>query len=810
MAARGIVPPDELLTDGKIHRCDVEGKNGKGDASYLLHLDGIPAGGFENFRDGLGWQNWRADTDRAWTPAEDAAHQAKVEAARKQRQADEAKRHEEARRVCALIWNQATPIDPEAPHPYLARKGVQSYGLRVTGGGQLIIPVRDTAGTLHSLQFIGEDGAKRFKTGGRKQGCYFSIGKPNGVLCIAEGYATGASIYEATGNAVAVAFDAGSLLPVAKALLAKLPDVKIILCADDDWRTEGNPGLTKATEAARAVDGLLAVPDFGDNRPDGAKDFNDMAALCGLEAVSRAIADASAPLKGIPYPEAETLPRGDSAAIAPESDDEAFARLAKLSELDYEHARNTEAERLRVRVSILDKNVRQAQRDSQATEGIGFDDIRPWPDPVDGAALLSGIAEAIARFIVCKPEVTQAAALWVAMTWFIDVVQVAPLAVITAPEKRCGKSQLLTLLGKLSHRPMVASNISAAALFRVIDAWQPSLMVDEADAFMKDNEELRGILNSGHTRDSAYVVRTVGEDFTPKQFSTWGGKAIAGIGQLADTLMDRSIVLDLRRKTPHEQVERLRYAESGLFDDLASRLCRFSGDNREAVRRARPELPLALHDRAQDNWEPLLAIADVAGGVWPEQARKAALVISPESDEAATIGGELLEDIREVFELKRVDRIRSTELIEALCSDDEKPWATYNRGKWISRRQVSKRLKDYGIKSKTIRLGAYNTPKGFEKTQFEDAFSRYLTPLLLSATPPQPNASKGFGVADSQNEYATKSSYPPHATKSATETPSATETRQPDSQKCGGVADKKGGEEEHMVFLPNGNVVVTL
>jgi putative DNA primase/helicase len=268
LAGRGILPPDELIADGAIHRCDAEaeGRKGKGDASYLLHLNSTPAGGFENFRDGLGWQNWRADAVRILTPAEESAHRAKIEAAQRQRQADEAKRHEEARRICALVWNKALPVDPEAPHPYLAKKGVRSYGLRVTKDGRLLIPVRDAAGTLHSLQFIGADGTKRFKTGGRKHGCYYAIGKPNGTLYIAEGYATGASIHEATRHAVAVAFDAGNLLPVAKALRAKLPDVKIILCADDDSCTEGNPGLTKATEAARAVDGLLAVPDFHGRR----------------------------------------------------------------------------------------------------------------------------------------------------------------------------------------------------------------------------------------------------------------------------------------------------------------------------------------------------------------------------------------------------------------------------------------------------------------------------------------------------------------------------------------------------------------
>lgn len=414
------------------------------------------------------------------------------------------------------------------------------------------------------------------------------------------------------------------------------------------------------------------------------------------------------------------------------SDQETIERLSRLSLVEYERCRVEVAARMGMRVSTLDKMVQDAQQEQepQATNGITFEEVQPWPDQVQGDVLLSDIAETIQRFIICKPETAHAAALWVVMTWVIDVVQVAPLAVITAPEKRCGKSHLLTVLGKLSRRPMVASNISTAALYRVIDAWNPTLIVDEADAFMRDNEEMRGVLNSGHTRGAAYVVRLVGDDHAPTQFSTWGAKAIAGIGKLADTLMDRAITLELRRKLPHEEVERLRHAEPNLFGNLVSRLCRFADDNREAVRLARPPLPQSLNDRAQDNWEPLLAIADVAGGDWPKIAREAALVVSGGTEEA-TIGCELLADIQEVFDAQRTDKISTQNLIQTLCSDDEKPWATYNRGKSISPRQVSNRLRGYGIVSKDVRVGS-DVLKGYERGQFEDVFSRYLPPY----TPP--------------------------------------------------------------------------
>ena len=308
LSVRGIVPPADLLIDGAIHRCDAEGRGGKGDAAYLLHLDGILAGGFENWRDGLGWQNWRADVGRTLTPAEEAAHRAKIEAARQEREAEEAKRQAEARERACLSWAAAYPC---TEHAYLTRKGIAAHGAKLHGE-RLVLLLRDTTGALYSLQFINTDGTKRFLTGGRKRGCYFGIGKPDDVLCIAEGFATGASIHEATGYAVAVAFDAGNLLPVAKALREKFAALRLILCADDDCRTEGNPGLTKAKEAAQAVGGLLAMPDFGPDRPEAATDFNDLAAWHGAEAVRQAVAAATAPGKAEMPAGAEVLSANDS------------------------------------------------------------------------------------------------------------------------------------------------------------------------------------------------------------------------------------------------------------------------------------------------------------------------------------------------------------------------------------------------------------------------------------------------------------------------------------------------------------------
>lgn len=408
------------------------------------------------------------------------------------------------------------------------------------------------------------------------------------------------------------------------------------------------------------------------------------------------------------------------------TDNSTITRLAALSSLEYDRVRNTEAKNLGVRPATLDKLVKEARPNTKQESKLPFTNVEPWHEAINPSMLLTEIAYNIRRFIVCSPETAHAAALWVAMTWFIDVIKISPLAVITAPEKRCGKSQLLFLLGKIVNRPLLASNITTAALFRSIDTWQPTLLIDEADSFMRDNEELRGLLNCGHTRDSAYIVRVVGDDHTPKTFYVWGAKALAGIGHLADTLMDRAIVLELRRKLPHEHVERLRHAEPKLFHTLAKKLARFAQDYADKVEHSKPNLPEALNDRAQDNWEPLLSIAEIAGGNWPKIAITAALKISNQHEQSQSISIELLSDIQEIFETKQIDRITSAELITELCKDEEKPWATFNRGMQIKPRQIASKLKEFNIISNTIRIGMV-TAKGYLKSQFTDTFERYLS-----------------------------------------------------------------------------------
>lgn len=260
MRAVGLGPVKaDIISDGLIHRYRVDGdKPASKNGWYALHLDPIPHGAFGSWKTGE-THTWRAESKKVMTSAEFAAQRRQFEAVRRQRTEEEIRVREEARTKAVRLWGMAKPA--EASHPYLSRKGVKAWGIRQLRQS-LVIPARDAHGQLHTLQFIGPEGDKRFLSAGRIQGCYYAIGRPAGTLLLGEGYATSATLYEATGHATACAFNAGNLAPVARALRAKFPSLRIVVCADNDFQTPGNPGFKNAWEAARAVYGWVACPSF--------------------------------------------------------------------------------------------------------------------------------------------------------------------------------------------------------------------------------------------------------------------------------------------------------------------------------------------------------------------------------------------------------------------------------------------------------------------------------------------------------------------------------------------------------------------
>jgi putative DNA primase/helicase len=285
IAAAGTNPPDEIMDDGVIHRFSTNGRPRDDSGWYCLHSDGVAAGSFGDWREGF-TQTWCSKSDTTMTEAERQANRERVQAMQRQREADLMIRQTQAAHDADKRVKAAKPC---TQHDYLTRKGIKPNGVRIEGEN-LLIPMRSTDGTVHSLQTIAPDSTKMFMPGGRVKGCYFSIGKLAGSVIVCEGFATGASIHEATGGAVAVAFNAGNLDAVAVALRSKHPALEIILAADDDHRTAGNPGITKARAAAQAVGGYLAMPEwFPHDRGDKDTDFNDLHQLAGLDAVKAGI-----------------------------------------------------------------------------------------------------------------------------------------------------------------------------------------------------------------------------------------------------------------------------------------------------------------------------------------------------------------------------------------------------------------------------------------------------------------------------------------------------------------------------------------
>jgi len=432
-------------------------------------------------------------------------------------------------------------------------------------------------------------------------------------------------------------------------------------------------------------------------------------------------------------------------------------KLSTLNLIDYERERTAQAKALGVRAVILDKEVKAIRSAEKEAGRLPFANIEPYPEPIDPAQLLSEVSGVIRQFIVLDEHQAYAAALWVALTYFIDVVEVAPLAIINAPEKACGKTQLLDVMGRMSYRPLPASNASSSALFRAVELWKPTILVDEADTFFRDNLELHGMVNAGYKK-GGYVLRSeaVGDSFEPRMFSVYSAKALAGIKlekHLPDATMSRGLVLNLRRKLSGESVSRLRHAEPDLFINIASKLARFAEDYSEQVRQARPALPEALSDREQDNWDGLLAIASCAGEEWLSKATAAALKLSESSnDKTVSAGNELLSDIQNIFESKSIDKISTADLIAALCDDEEAPWQTYNRGKPIVPRQFKKQLEPYKIESKKVMVD-FREVRGFKLEQFTDAFMRYLSPPVLSVYPSemQTNSVTARSIAPTDN-----------------------------------------------------------
>jgi putative DNA primase/helicase len=440
-----------------------------------------------------------------------------------------------------------------------------------------------------------------------------------------------------------------------------------------------------------------------------------------------------------------------------------FAVLSRRA-VEYDRRREEAAEELGIRVGTLDQEVEKRRpRASGSSTGGGtiiLSDPAPWPDPVSGANLLDAVRKIFESYLILPPGASTGLSLFVAHSYVLQAAEVSPILAITSPEKRCGKSNALRILQALVYRALPTSNITPAALFRTIEACAPALLLDEADSFLPENEELRGVLNSGHERAMAVIIRTIGDNHEPKQFSTWCPKVIASIGKLPGTIADRSITISMRRKTRADRVERLRCAKlSNQTANLRRMAARWAIDNLTALRETDPDVPAALHDRAADCWRPLLAIAEVAGGDWLKRAHDAALLLTGENkDDSITI--QFLSDIPMIFRSESTDKIFSETLVGELIKIEDRPWPELKAGKPMSKTQLARQLNRFDVIPKSIRIGE-ETAKGYELKQFDDPFSRYLDSQTVTTSQATSNLNASL-ISKSHTEFDVTFSKPSH------------------------------------------------
>jgi hypothetical protein len=356
------------------------------------------------------------------------------------------------------------------------------------------------------------------------------------------------------------------------------------------------------------------------------------------------------------------------------------------------------------------------------------------PEPAsDGAALLDQLRAALTRYVIVPDEhATTAVVLWIAATHGAPAWAHGTRLVIRAPEKRCGKSRLLQIVQALSHRPLMSINVSPSAMYRAIaenELDPPTVLMDEADTVFGpkagDNEDLRGLLNGGFDREG-YTLRYDAGTRQVERLSTFAMAALAGIGSMPDTIEDRAVVIKMRRRAPGESVAPYRVRrDRPTLDGLRVAVNRWVRANLRDLELATPPMP--IEDRAADLWEPLVAIADLAGGDWPTAARTAAEVMTftHETTSKQTVQTKLLEDCRTAF--GDAEALPTAALVERLKIDPESPWQTYGKT-GLTPRQLADLLREFDINSANITFPT-GRAKGYRRTEFADAWARYCPPV---------------------------------------------------------------------------------
>ena len=432
-----------------------------------------------------------------------------------------------------------------------------------------------------------------------------------------------------------------------------------------------------------------------------------------------------------------------------ESDEKIVSGLSKLSDMAYDKVREEKAEAMGVRVGTLDKERKELIKNRDKTSSSIVTEDEPTDTPFDIREVMIEVRQIMQKYMSLPSGSANVVALWIAGTYVYDAFAIFPKLVVVSPEKRCGKTTLLEIIDALSCKSVTASNITPAAIFRTIELCNPTLIIDEADTFIAGrNDDLIGIINSGHRKNSAYIIRTVGEDHEPKKFSTWSPMVIATIKQLPGTLMDRSIVITLKRKMRAEQVARLPVDLKEQCETLRQKLTRWGDDNLNFLKGHNVEPPEIENDRAMDNWLPLFTIANAVGEDWREGVSASFYVLNKTVDDE-TPAIMMLSDIKSILEATGYEKIGSGYLVDELIKLEERPWGEWRRGQPMTQNTLSKMLGTFGIRSKDIRPDhGGSVCRGFDNSQFQDTFDRYLeNNPVQSATTLQAICGGGSSVA---------------------------------------------------------------
>jgi hypothetical protein len=351
------------------------------------------------------------------------------------------------------------------------------------------------------------------------------------------------------------------------------------------------------------------------------------------------------------------------------------------------------------------------------------EELEDWPLPFEMGSTAQDMASTIQKHCVMPSAETDAIVLWIIASYALEAFEIFPRLSLISPEMRCGKTTTMGVVAAMCRNGLPVANASAATLFRITQL-DVTLLLDEADTFVKDGEaSLIGIINSGHCKSTATVVRCSGDDHEPKAYRTWMPMVLASIGNLAATIMDRSIVINLRRKKSTEKTTRSPNDLKEKLLPVRRMIATWCRQVFKALGECPIEPPDISNDRAADNWRPLFIVAHSMGGHWPARCKDAYSAMNTKTE--PTQRTQLLGSIKAFLEDRNCERATSSELVEWLCEEPDSPWRECNNGKGISPTMVASLLRPLSIQPTAMRWGE-NTYRGYHASDFQDAFERYL------------------------------------------------------------------------------------